>query len=120
MAHLYPLPRGPRVCLRMPRAAYAADAAGIRALCERSGAQLCELELARLVRFDPRHRIVICATAILDGREAMVGIGAIELAGGVEHPDTLVVDEGLTEGLDDLLHRALVGRAQALTRTRAA
>ncbi len=90
-------------------------------LAHRIGAEPSELELARLVRFDPRTRVVICAAALLNGREALVGLGAIGLdeASGLT-PDTMLVDPELTDGLDELLGQALVGRADALLRARAA
>ncbi len=77
--------------------------------------------MARLIRFDPRRRLVICATALVGSREWIVGIGAIDLvAPGEPHPDTVVVDAEQTEGLDELLTRALLGRASAIVRSRAA
>jgi hypothetical protein len=118
LARSYPLPRGPRVRLRL---AQLRDAPAIRALLERHGVDPEDLQIARLVRFDPRTRVVISATALIGSSETMVGIGAIELdANPLAEPDTLVVDEQLTEGLDELVKRALVGRAAAIARTRAA
>lgn len=77
--------------------------------------------MARLVRFDPRRRLVICATALIGSRESVVGIGGIDIdPDGHGHPDILVVDDEQTEGLDQLLTRALVGRAAAAVRSRAA
>jgi hypothetical protein len=118
LARSYPLARGPRVRLRLARPH---DAPAIRALMERRGLQPEELEIARLVRFDPRTRVVICALALVDSIETVVGLGAIDLVpGGSPEPDSLLVDQALTDGLDDLLTRALRGRAGALARTRAA
>jgi hypothetical protein len=74
-----------------------------------------DVALGRLVRYDPSQRAVICATAPLGGTELIVGVGAIDLRGDGE-PETLVVDEALTEGLVDLLASALVGRARAHAR----
>ena len=77
--------------------------------------------MARLIRFDPRRRLVICATALVGSREGIVGIGAIDLVTpGEPHPDAVVVDAEQTEGLDELLTRALLGRAAAVVRSRAA
>lgn len=104
----YELPAGPRVRLRLVRRS---DLPALRALVEHGGLEPIELELERLVRYDPR-RTVICATAPVDGTELLVGVGAIALAPDAE-PDTIVVDERLTDGLGDLLHRALVGRVRA-------
>lgn len=120
LAHVYSLPRGPQVRLRLPRPA---DAAAVRELFRHAGVELTELELARLTRVDPRSRIVICATALVDGRERMVGIGSIELRSrdqAAAEPEQLAVDTELTEGLDELLSSALLGRAQAIARARAA
>lgn len=118
LARSFVLPRGPRVRLRLlgPR-----DGHAVRDLGFRTGSELSELELARLVRFDPRTRVVICAAALLNGREALVGVGAITLNESSElTPDTMLVDGALSEGLDELLRQALVGRARALVRARAA
>jgi hypothetical protein len=112
LAHLYSLPRGPQVRLRLPRLA---DAGAVRELFARAGVELTELELVRLTRVDPRSRIVICATALVDGRERVVGIGSIELRShdqAAAEPDWLAVDSELSS--------ALLGRAQAITRARAA
>jgi len=118
LARSYVLPRGPRVCLRLARVR---DLPAIAQLLERQGIEPDELELARLVRFDPRRRVVICAAALVGCTETIVGIGAIEL-GNVPsgQPDQLVVDSHLTDGLDELLTRALIGRARALAGARAA
>jgi hypothetical protein len=104
----YQLPRGPRVRLRMvgPR-----DAGAIRSLLTRQGLDLDELELARLVRFDPRCRAVICASALIGPTETIVGIGAIDL--DAQTPDLVLVDDDAGEDLRQLVVGALVSRAQA-------
>lgn len=118
LARYYALPRGPRVCLRLVRSR---DAAGIARLCERQGAGLSELELARLVHFDLASELALCATALIDTAETVVGVGAIEVGGRAERlPSLLVVDDELTDGLADLLSDALVAHAAALVRARAA
>jgi hypothetical protein len=118
LSRSYELPRGPRVRLRMARTR---DEASIRALLAQHGLAPSDLELGRLVRFDPRNRVVICATALIGSRETVVGLGAIDLDDDrLRDPDTLVVDERLTDGLGDLLVAALTGRANAIARTRAA
>lgn len=118
LASSYLLPRGPRVRLRLPQLR---DAPAIGELLRSQGRGPEDLEAARLVRFDPRRRLVICATALIGARETVVGIGAIDLEPGRQtQPDTLVVDRELTDGLDGLLARALIGRAAAVARTRAA
>jgi hypothetical protein len=115
LAYTHPLPRGPRVHLRLARAR---DSEGIAALLRDAGHKAEQLDVARLVRFDPRARCVICATGLADGRERVVGVGAIALGG--REPELLVVDETLTEGLRELLRWALLSRAQRSSGARAA
>jgi len=107
MSRSYALPAGPRVRLRLARRS---DLPGLRALLQSRDIEPSDLALSRLVRYDPWTRVVICATAPLGGTETIVGVGAIELRDD-STPDTMVVDERLTEGLGDLLHSALVQRA---------
>jgi hypothetical protein len=118
LSQSYELPRGPRVRLRLARPG---DGPAIRALLAQHGIDPEQLELNRLLHFDPRHRAVICATALVGSTETVVGLGAIDVTDeeGVE-PDTLVIDERLTDGLGDLLIAALAGRAEAIMRSRAA
>lgn len=115
MARHYTLPDGLRVCLRLARVR---DREGVRGLCERHDLELDELELARLVGFDPRRRLVICATALIDSRETVLGVGAIDLAVDAD-PWLLVIDDRAA-GLGPLLADALLGRALALLQGRAA
>ncbi|HEY5427908.1 MAG TPA: hypothetical protein VIK04_02230 [Solirubrobacteraceae bacterium] len=118
LARYYTLERGPRVCLRLVRGR---DAAGVRALCERRGTPLSELGLARLIHFDLAAQLVLCATALIDSAETVVGFGAIALADGRPLvPSLVVVDQALTEGLDSLLADALVAHGDWLLRARAA
>jgi hypothetical protein len=112
LSRTYELPEGPRVRLRYVRRS---DLPGLSRLLEQRGIVADDVALGRLVRYDPSQRAVICATAPLGGTELIVGVGAIDLRGDGE-PETLVVDEALTEGLVDLLASALVGRARAHAR----
>src|SRR3954453_3065634 len=112
LSRTYALPSGPRVRLRYARRS---DVPGLRALLEHHGAEPSDLELSRLVRYDPQHRAVICAPAPIGGTEMIVGFGAIELQAEAP-PEMLVVDESLTDGLAALLAAALVGRARAHAR----
>jgi hypothetical protein len=112
LSRTYELPAGPRVRLRLARRS---DLRGLRALLEQRGVAAADLALERLVRYDPARRAVICATAPLGGTETIVGVGAIPLTEDGE-PDTIVVDERLTQGLGELLASALVGRARAHAR----
>jgi hypothetical protein len=118
LARYYDLPRGPRVCLRLARVG---DLAGLADLFARQGRTDDGLELARLVRSDPRRRVVICGTALIGSAPTVVGMAAGWIgAGGSDEPDLLVVDSDLTDGLDDLLAAAFHGRARALAGARAA
>ncbi len=117
LARSYQLPRGPRVRLRLARLR---DLPALTALLRADGHELEVLELARLVRVDPRDRLVICATALLGSSETVVGVGAIDLVAPVGRPEFVVVDGELTDGLAALLEQALIGRASAIARSRAA
>jgi hypothetical protein len=110
LARYHPLPRGPRVCLRLVRRR---DLRGIADLYARVGMPVHELSLARLVSFDPRSRVVLCATALIDSWETILGVGAIELERPTK-PTLVVVDEHETEGLFELLSGALVSHATAV------
>jgi hypothetical protein len=119
LARYYQLPRGPRVCLRLARVR---DLAGIEGLLHRQGLTVTGLELARLLRSHPRERVVICATALIGAAETIVGVGVMELGDNAlaHEPTWVVADQEATEGLEKLLHEALVGRVRALARTSAA
>jgi hypothetical protein len=116
LGNSYDLGDGFRVRLRMARSS---DLAPIRALVERRQAR-AELELASLVQFDPRRRCVICATALIDSTETLVGVGAIDLDGGMAEPDTLLLADELTEDIAGLLAGALRARASYAAEARAA
>jgi hypothetical protein len=117
LGHSFSLEGGPRVRLRLARIR---DLPAIATLFERRGIVADELERARLVRVDPRERIVICATALIGSGETIVGIGAIDIEKQAAlEPSVLVVDDRVAHGLDALLRSALIGRAQALARARA-
>lgn len=113
LARYYELPRGPRVCLRLARVR---DLTGIEDMLHRQGLTVTGLELARLLRSHPRERVVICAAALIGSAETIVGIGVIELDGDAPSPTWVVADGEATEGLEELLEDALVGRARALAR----
>jgi len=126
LGRFYPLDGGLRISLRMARSS---DAAPIRELLERralaDGATLTpiDLELARLVSFEPRRRCVLAATALIEGAERLVGIGSIDLdEAGPPDPqaDLVVIDPEAPQELEGFLAAALAGRAGALARDRAA
>ena len=103
----FPVPGGPPVRLRM---AGPSDREPVTALLERRGLPAGELEVRRLLAFDPVRRHVLCALAPLDGTEVLAGFGAIDAGAGA--PDELVTDERFGPGLADVLVRVLVERAR--------
>ena len=104
----FPVPGGPPVRLRM---AGPSDRDLVRALLERRGLDAGELEVQRLLAFDPARRHVLCALAPLDGAEVLAGVGAIDF--GAEDPDVLVVDDRFAPGLADVLGRVLIERSRS-------
>jgi hypothetical protein len=100
MAQSSTLAGGTRVRLRVARAR---DQASVEALVARTGAGCSDLEIAKLVRFDPRERMVICA--LLDITEVVVGVGAIPFDS--DRPERLVVDDQVGEELGELLSSSL-------------
>ncbi len=117
LAHSYLLPDGARVTLRLARTR---DLGAIEDLFAREGHGLTRLELARLLRSHPRERLVLCATALIGGSEAIVGMGTVGLERAAAAPTLIVTDTARAGGLGPLLGEALLGRAEALTRSRAA
>ena len=106
-----------RVRLRMARSS---DIVPIRALVARTPAAR-ELELTQLVQFDPRRRCVICATALIDSAETLVGVGAIDIDGdATAEPDTLLVADEHAEQIAELLAATLSSRAAEAAQARAA
>src|SRR2546429_3754928 len=95
LSRSYELPSGPRVRLRLARPT---DLPGIRTLLAERGLPATEIGLERLVRYEPRRRAVICATAPLDGTEAAAGVGAVVLEPHAA-PDILGVDRHVTDRL---------------------
>lgn len=110
LAQYHALPRGPRVCLRLARRR---DLGGIADLYARQGVAVHELSLARLVSFDLLSQLVLCATALIDSTETILGVGAIELDRPAD-PTLVVVDDAETDGLAELLSGALVAHATAV------
>ena len=108
LARSYPLPTGERVRLRLLRKS---DAAAVRQLLVEAGATPDELEVRRLLSFDPRHRIAIAAVTPRPRAEALLGAGAIDLIPGAD-PDAIVVDPSCGDALEDLLSSALRARAR--------
>ena len=107
LTRTHALPAGPRVHLRLARRS---DHDGVAALLAGRDLPVSVFDVQRLLRYDPTRRAVYCALAPIDGAERVVGIGAIDLVPDAE-PDTVVVDERLTDGLGDLLGVILAERA---------
>ena len=103
----FALPSGPRVRIRL---ATRADRTAVARLMADRGVVVSDLEVLRLLTYDPTRRRVACALAPVDGRETLVGIAAMDLRPDAE-VDTLVVDERLTDGLGEVLTGVLAGRA---------
>jgi hypothetical protein len=112
LTRTFALDGGPRVQLRLARLS---DLAAVRALLERRGVGATDLDLRRLLAYDPWRRAVLCAFAPLGGVPTLVGLGAIDLRADAE-VDTLVVDDRVAAGLGPLLGEVLEHRAQAHAR----
>jgi len=104
----FPVPGGPSVRLRM---AGPSDRAHLAALLERRGLAATDLDVRRLLAFDPARRHVLCALAPLDGSEVLAGVGAIDF--GDDAPDLLVIDDRFAPGLGDVLGRVLIERSRS-------
>lgn len=117
LARHYALPDGTRVCLRLLRPR---DQAGVRDLLRRHGRDPGDLDLARLIHFDPIRELVLVATALIGTAERVVGLGMVELNGEPREPALLLVDPERARHAGSLLHQALVGHADTLIRARAA
>lgn len=114
LGHVYPLDDGSCVRLRLARSS---DIEAVRDLLSGRG---LELDAARLVHFDPRRSYVICATALIDGTEQLVGIGAIALDGDAAAPQLLIVEDDHAGEVAPLLGRALIRTVELIDRSRAA
>jgi len=118
LSRVYRLPSGQRVRLRFVQRR---DEDQIRGLLTDSGHMHQDLDVMRLVRFDPRRRAVICATALVGSTETVIGLGAFEHdSRPSSEPDLLISDGRNGEGLDELLIGALRGHAYAIARARTA
>ena len=97
------LANGVRVRLRLP---HTGDRAALANLHDRLGLEAGELELRRLLHFDPRSRRAVCAFAWIGGVETLAGfaVGERTQAGGSE---VVLADLTIAPGLDDLLLAAV-------------
>ena len=103
----HPLPDGTRVRLRLP---HAGDRAGLITLHDRLGAPLDPLRLARILRFDPRACLSVCATMLVGIDEVLVAYGHIDRDGS---SSLVVADEVLAPGVTALVNAALHERADS-------
>ena len=103
----HPLRDGTRVRLRLP---HAGDRDGLVALHDRLGAPLEPLRLARILRFDPRWCVSVCATMLVGIDEVLVAYGHIDRDEG---GSLVVADEVLAPGVTGLMNAALLERAES-------
>ena len=102
------LPSGLRVRFRLPQAA---DRPALRELLARDGDPVDDVRAGRLLRFDPRNRLVLCAAAPVGGREALVAVGTIT-PDREARPVVLVADERAAPGVGDALAERLLAHAR--------
>lgn len=97
---------GARVRLRLP---LVHDAPALDELLARLGLATGELEARRALRWAPRRRVALCATAWDGRRESLVGFAALDCG-----PDraTVLADEERAPGVRVLLEAALAEQAQ--------
>jgi hypothetical protein len=94
------------------------DGPGVADLLGRADQTLSELDLARLLRSDPRALVVVCATALLAGRETVLGFAAAPARTGAltGERSLVVVDPERAEELRGLLTQALASRLRSAHR----
>jgi hypothetical protein len=92
------LSSGLRVRVRLPQRG---DLAGLLDLHDRAGRATTEMGAQRLLRYDPRARVVVCATAWVDGAERLVGFAAAEAGEEL----VLLADEARAAGVTAVLRR---------------
>jgi hypothetical protein len=110
----YQLEDGTRVRLRLARGS---DGRAVGKLLGDRATQ--DVTLRGLVHFDPRQRSVVCATALIDGHETLVGIGSVQLGKPGVEPELILADEQMP-AVRELLADALSSRAAAVARPKAA
>jgi hypothetical protein len=107
LTRTHPLPDGTRVRLRLP---HAGDRAGLVALHERVGAPLDDVRMSRILRFDPRACLSVCATMLSGLTEVLVAYGHVDRDGTAS---LVVADELLAPGVTELVAAALAERSEA-------
>ncbi|MEP6954536.1 MAG: hypothetical protein ABI950_10800 [Solirubrobacteraceae bacterium] len=98
---VHTLPSGRRVRVRLPQRG---DLPGLLALHDRAGRAISDLDARRLLRYDPRSRAVVCATAWVDGAETLVGFAA---AVPGQEPGPLLADEAHAPGVTGVLRTSV-------------
>lgn len=96
------LPSGQRLRLRYPQAA---DGVRVRRLLGDLGLRADDLGVSRLLRIDPRERIVVVATVIVGRYEEVVGVAAMDRFAA--EPDLVVADEDRAPGAGATLQDSL-------------
>ena len=86
------------------------DAARLQALCARLGLAADELWLRRVLRFDPRRRVVLIATILVGRTEEAVGVTMMDR--DANEPDLVLCDEAMAPGIRAHLE-ATVARSAA-------
>jgi hypothetical protein len=100
----HPLPNGIRVRLRLP---HSGDREGLVALHDRLGAPLDDVRLTRILRFDPRACVSVCATTLQGQTEVLVAYGSVDRDGT---SSLVVADEASAPGVSELVRAALAER----------
>ena len=92
---------GTRIRLRLP---LVHDAPALHALLARLGLACEELEARRALRWAPRRRVAVCATAWDGRRESLVGFAAVDCG---SDRVTVLADEEQAPGVGALLQATL-------------
>src|SRR5947209_4197175 len=108
---------GMRLRLRLARSS---DAEAMGRLVAAHGGDGVGFQTGSLVHYDPRRRCVICASALINSTETLVGVGVIELDGDDSAAPQLVIVDPRCARVADLLTDALVARGREAARARAA
>jgi hypothetical protein len=103
----HPLPDGTRIRLRLPQSG---DREGLSALHDRLGAPLDDVRMTRILRFDPRACVSVCATMLSGLTEVLVGYGHVDRDGT---SSLVVADETLAPGVTELVRAALAERTES-------
>ena len=105
----YTLEEGEQVRFRLARSS---DHRAVAELAASAGTDVDELGIARLLHADPRRQAVLCATALVDARETMLGFGATPLVSEREPGarSLVIVDPEIGAELRGLMTLALASR----------